>query len=228
MTITNRTPRVAAPPDRGRAALVAVALGGAALLAVLTGAVLNGRTAALDDALRVQVHGCGPGFLPLMEVLTALGDPRVLSVLSALLFVAFLRCGRTAAAAVLASAMGGAAALGLTLKLEVQRPRPVPFHGLPTPPMASFPSGHALSSACFFLAVAFTISPLVRPARRVALWAACSAMALGVGVSRVYLGVHWPSDVLGGWLAGVVWMSAVRLVFRSTDADRASPQEPEA
>jgi undecaprenyl-diphosphatase len=95
------------------------------------------------------------------------------------------------------------------LKLVYSRPRPdlVP-HGSYVY-SASFPSGHSTLSAATFLTLAMLIASL-EPNRgtKVMVYVLAFALVLSVGVSRVYLGVHWPSDVLAGWCLGAAWALA--------------------
>ncbi len=78
----------------------------------------------------------------------------------------------------------------------------------------AFPSGHAAAAAACFGALGyFAVRRLPRPWSLVAV-AACALVVLLVGVTRVYLGVHWPSDVLGGWALGVAWVAIVAFVVR--------------
>jgi undecaprenyl-diphosphatase len=74
----------------------------------------------------------------------------------------------------------------------------------------SFPSGHALASMCFFGLLAYLISVNLRSsAYRAGIWALAIFLILFVGLSRIYFDVHYPSDVLAGYLAGLIWMSSV-------------------
>jgi len=103
--------------------------------------------------------------------------------------------------------MAGAIAWENGLKLIFHRLRPESFFGL-SPPTYSFPSGHSLFAACLYGALAAIAARHVSSAAlRTCIWAAALLMALGIGLSRVYLGLHYPSDVLGGYLAGGAWLA---------------------
>ena len=71
-----------------------------------------------------------------------------------------------------------------------------------------FPSGHALFSLCFYGTLAgLLVGRLRRPAARAAVWAAAALLILAIGISRIYLGVHYPTDVIGGYLVAAFWIS---------------------
>lgn len=87
------------------------------------------------------------------------------------------------------------------LKVVVGRPRPRLWPWLVPASAAAFPSGHAIAAATFYPLLAWSLSR-VRPTLRPWLWAAAIVLAAFIGIGRLYLGVHWPSDVLGGWALG--------------------------
>jgi len=104
------------------------------------------------------------------------------------------------------AAVGGGEVVSTVLKLFYQRPRPdlVP-HGMEVF-TASFPSGHAMMSAIAYLTLATLLARIARRRRVGALLLGIGvSMTVLVGISRVYLGVHWPSDVLAGWCVGAAW-----------------------
>src|SRR6185436_15397566 len=116
----------------------------------------------------------------------------------------------------LAIVMTGAVVLGNVLKLAFARARPEIYFGL-APPTYSFPSGHALYAACLFGALACLIADrILDPMRGAALWAGAVLLAGAIGVSRIYLGVHYPSDVAGGYLVAVFWVGLVTAARAST------------
>jgi undecaprenyl-diphosphatase len=142
----------------------------------------------------------------MMRDFTALGGIGVLSAVT-LAVVGFLVLTRKrhAAAAVAVAVLGGLL-LSQALKWGFARPRPdlVP-HGQ-TVYTQSFPSGHAMLSAVVYLTLGALLAR-TQPRRRVKLYflAVAGVLTAVVGVSRVYLGVHWPTDVLGGWAVGAGW-----------------------
>ena len=105
---------------------------------------------------------------------------------------------------------GGAALLVALTKYLVDRPRPPATHRLAAFTGNAFPSGHAAQGVACYMAIAFVATTLMSGAgRRWTLWVASGAIALAIGVSRVYLGAHWLSDVVGGWLLGAGWLTAL-------------------
>jgi membrane-associated phospholipid phosphatase len=148
--------------------------------------------------------------------LSGLGLGYVITPLAVAACVALYRRGRRASALAVAASVLGAFALSSVDKLLVGRPRPPVAH-LETVSTASFPSGHAIETTALLLAllIAFLLTrrPRVQASAAVILTIALSS---GVALSRVYLGVHYPSDVLGGVLLGAAWSAvAAWLVLAS-------------
>jgi undecaprenyl-diphosphatase len=109
--------------------------------------------------------------------------------------------------------MIGAGLLNVTLKLAFKRERPIPFFNLTAPETYSFPSGHALTSACFFGALAAILTARIKSKRvRAITWIVCTAMFLLIGLSRIYLGVHHTTDVIAGFAAALIWILIIRFV----------------
>ena len=142
-----------------------------------------------------------PVLTRLLWVFTVLGDPRVATLLTVLAVGLLLMWGRRAEAWLVGLTVAGGSAVGALAKLAFHRPRPpVRFALITEPSSFSFPSGHALYSLVFFGVLAFV---LVRLSRRLGwrllILGAATLAVLLVGLSRVYLGVHWPSDVIASW-----------------------------
>jgi undecaprenyl-diphosphatase len=188
------------------------AAGALVLFGWLAGAVLRGQTMTLDGAVRNAVHAWAtPGLTAAMRGVTRLGAAEALIPLAALLLWRLRATGRQRAAVLFLVAAVGAEALELILKLVFRRARPEAFFGYLQPLGYSFPSGHAIVSCCFYGVAAAILTVRMRSrAARALTWAGAGLLAAVIGFSRVYLGVHYPSDVLAGYMAGVIWVAAVR------------------
>jgi undecaprenyl-diphosphatase len=193
---------------------LAAAVGALVFFARLAGWVLEGETKQFDDGMRGIVHQhASPGLTALMQIFTTLGSTSVLILLGVCLFLVALR--RRRAAVLFAITIMGASLLTSVLKLAFQRARPVPFFEIAPPPSFSFPSGHALNAFCFYGALATIIADRTKSrGRRTVIWTIAVLLILLIGFSRVYLGVHYPSDVLAGYAAGLVWVMTVASVDR--------------
>ena len=213
MRAPRRIARFFAPEHRALA-LALLVVGGVWLFAALAFAALHGDSRALDEAAlralrdpRAPDHLRGPAWLAsTARDVTALGSHAVLVPLlfACAGFLLLLR-KKVMALAVLASG-GGAMALEGPLKQLFARPRPQLVPRLVPAGNPSFPSGHALLSSAVYLSIAVLVVRLV-PYRRVRLYVlALAALLVGlIGFSRVLLGVHYPTDVIGGWILGGLW-----------------------
>ena len=205
--------------------LVAIAV--AAMLAwgfiVLLEEVSEGDTRAVDEAIILAFRVPGnpadpigePWFEEAMRDITALGSAPtlIIAVLAVAGFLALAKAWRPAIFTLLAS--GGGLLLSSLLKYTIDRPRPdlVPHGNLIY--TSSFPSGHSMMSAVVYLTLAALVTRLIER-KRLKGYALAVAMILTllIGVSRIYLGVHWPSDVLAGWAAGAAWALGCWLIAR--------------
>jgi undecaprenyl-diphosphatase len=114
------------------------------------------------------------------------------------------------------------------LKLAYERPRPDLVDHLDVIHTASFPSGHATMSAIVYLTLAALIVRLVEETRvRVYVMSVAVLLSVAVGLSRIYLGVHWPSDVAAGWALGAAWASLSWLVVSALRAWRRREKLPD-
>ena len=170
----------------------------------------------LDAGAReIARHIGSPALTYVMNGFSLVGRPLVLGILAAIAVVFLLRAGRKHAAAVLAIVMCGAVILDQSLKPLVHRARPKPLFGTPLPASYSFPSGHALGACCFFGVLALLLTSRESPRHvRVAIWSIAAFMALMIGLSRIYLGVHYATDVIAGYAAGLIWMAVVMRISR--------------
>ncbi len=152
---------------------------------------------------------------------TSLGSVSVLvfMVLAVLFYLLLARKAGTALF-VLFAVLGGQA-LSSLLKLTVDRPRPDLVPHIAETFTLSFPSGHAMLSAVTYLTLGSLLARVL-PGRWLKAYAMTVAVTLTVliGVSRLYLGVHWPSDVLAGWCAGAAWAALCWLLARLVSSHR--------
>lgn len=205
----------ALPGRRAIAPLAAAAAATAVLAGLLTLAVLDGWPERADLAVAIPVHEWAGGNLaavPLAELLRWTGSPVVLTPLTVGIVILLAVQGLRGYALYLAACAAGGALISEVLKGVVARPRPVWTDPLSSAADWSFPSGHALGGVtnwCVYGVLALLLIP-GRPGRVVAV--GCIAWGLLMAPSRVVLGVHWPTDVLGGWLFGGAWVLAVSAV----------------
>jgi undecaprenyl-diphosphatase len=148
-----------------------------------------------------------------MRGISFLGSTYFLLALTILVVVCFLLRHWRREAILFGITMAGAGLLDVTLKHAFHRTRPVPFFNVVAPSSYSFPSGHALASFCFYGALAAILSTRLRSRRiRIGLWTGSAAIVLLIGLSRIYLGVHYTTDVLAGFAAALIWIVVVAFV----------------
>ena len=190
---------------------IAAALIAIGLWAWLASAMVAGQTSVFDEDLRLAIQSWqSPAATAVLRAVSRLGSPPVVSSIAIAIAILFFRRGWRRAALLLPVAIAGGGLLNAALKNSFQRLRPSPLFDYPLPTSYSFPSGHAVWSFCLFGVLAALLSPRIgRRDLRAGLWAAAASLILAIGISRVYLGVHHPSDVLAGWGAAFVWTVAV-------------------
>jgi undecaprenyl-diphosphatase len=178
--------------------------------------VMEGETHDLDRALLLLLRKpgepsvlIGPEWLHIYATdLTGLGSIAILTFIVLVVAGLFFGLGKRAEALLLIACSGGGVAISQILKSVVQRERPeLSLHAVEVV-NTSFPSGHAMLSAAVFLTLG-ALGAQFTPKKRIKAFAIGAAVVatLLVGVSRVYLGVHWPTDVLAGWCVGAAWAS---------------------
>jgi undecaprenyl-diphosphatase len=158
----------------------------------------------------------GPPWLEgAMRDITSLGSTSVLVLITAATIVYLLLIRRPATALLIFVAVAGGQVLSSLLKVGVDRPRPELVSHLVNETSLSFPSGHAMLSAVTYLTLG-SLAARFLPGRTTKVYVLFLAVltTVLVGVSRIYLGVHWPSDVLAGWCAGFAWAMLCWLVAR--------------
>lgn len=194
-------------------ALVATALA-IYVFAEIADEMMEGGAHAFDTWLLLAFRNAGdladpigpPWFESVVRDCTALGSPVVLTLLTVgVTGFLFATSRRRAAVTILLSVLGGML-FSEGLKMSFARPRPdlVP-HGMQVYSQ-SFPSGHAMMSATVYLTLGLLLAR-TESARRAKLFSIAFGVLLTVivGLSRIYLGVHWPTDVLAGWAGGAAW-----------------------
>lgn len=156
-----------------------------------------------DLEITETVQSFAPGLDGTMRRMSDVGGIVGMAVIGGAVSLTLLK-QRRVRDAVLVAATGSAELLTFAIRLATERPRPTQalVRVLESGPGTSFPSGHAADAAALGLVIAHVVTP--RGARRGVLIGALWALAIGSGVSRVYLGAHWPSDVVGGYLTGTV------------------------
>lgn len=208
--------------------LLILLAGGIWGLLALAGEVREGETNVFDRSLMLALRERGNPADPLgpqwVEVaardITALGSTVVLSILT-LAVAGFLVLDHKARLALLLLlAVGGGIGTGFLLKEAFQRPRPMLVPHAVRVVTTSFPSAHSTSAAATYLTLGALLARAQKRRRLKAyLLGFAILLTLMVGLTRVYLGVHWPTDVLAGWTAGgcwalLCWNVAIRLQRR--------------
>ena len=162
------------------------------------------------QALRHQGQPLGPdGTEAIIRDLTALGSAVVIVILTLLIIGYLLMTGRRRIAALIAVATAGGQCVNLALKHGFERPRPEAALHLVKETSSSFPSGHTMASSIFYLTVGALLARTAKRRREKTYFiGAALLLTFLIGFSRVYLGVHYPTDVLAGWSAGTAWALA--------------------
>jgi undecaprenyl-diphosphatase len=207
-----------------------VGLGACVLLLVflkLAGEVTDGDTQAFDTRILLALRNSedpsrpiGPAWIEtsLLDV-TAMGGPTVLALVVVAVIGFLLLQTRFRTALFVATTWFSGEVVNSAMKHAFNRPRPQIVPHLRDAFSTSFPSGHAMESAIVYLTLG-AILMRVADSRRTKVYCLGIAVLLTVlvGTSRVYLGVHYPTDVLGGWIIGFVWASICWLVEERLEA----------
>jgi undecaprenyl-diphosphatase len=221
-TLAARLGRTAARELEALLAILVVALSLWAFVEIAD-EVVEGDSHAVDRRILLSLRTAGDPsdpigprwFEEMMRDFTALGGTGVLAIVMLLTAGALLLARKPAAAASLVVAVVAGFTLSFALKQGFDRPRPdlVP-HGTFVY-TRSFPSGHSMLSTLTYLTLAAMLSRQTpRRQLKAYFFAAAILMSTLIGFSRVYLGVHWPTDVAAGWAAGTFWALSCWLVTR--------------
>ena len=210
--MTDRSPRLRNDPWTWVGLICAIAF-------VILAVEVNEREAiGFDDAMIALVKGL-PVPTDVWLAITAAGGA-ILVPIGVVMVVTLLALGRVRTAVIYATALAAASLWTYVVKVSIGRLRP-PEGALVPAPGFSFPSGHALNSTVTYGLIALLIWRSNLPAwvRRVGVITLAVLVAL-VGLSRIALGVHYPSDVVGGWLAGLAIVAVVAVLTREPVAER--------
>ncbi len=185
------------------------------LLAYLADGVRGQEAFALDAWATPFLHSIAtPGLTAFMTGLTTMGSALVLVPLFVAVAAGLLVKKRYGAALFFGVSMGGALIIDATMKVIFERPRPKLDYAAVQPDY-SFPSGHSMNGIVFYVGLALIAWSIF--GRRIGLRAVvlASILAFGIGLSRIYLGYHYFTDVVGGFLAGIAWLLIVGAAFRA-------------
>jgi len=180
----------------------AAAIGGLLVFVAMAYPLVRGDAIRFDAPVRAAIHGRAfPALMVAMRLITMLGSEYFLVPLGAILVWRWERRGDRRAAYLLVAGSLSAEAVTQLLKAVIHRPRPELFFGLVPSETYSFPSGHAFVPVVYFGILAGILAPGSR-------WrGAVVVLAALLGLSRVYLGYHYPSDVVAGWALALVWLT---------------------
>jgi membrane-associated phospholipid phosphatase len=205
-----------AQPTRPLAAVSAACLTGAAAM----GWSVRSHAPALDTWLHgVAVHHRGGIVTGLARVITQGGSTLVVWPMIAIAALTYPRstgARRWAGSVLIAAGAGAAIGARLALSLLVQRSRPPQLDWATQAGGLAFPSGHTNAATIGAGVLAWAVARHLPSARaRTAVWALAVVYAGAVGWTRIWLGVHWPLDVAGGWLFGAGWLAALVALMRA-------------
>jgi membrane-associated phospholipid phosphatase len=183
--------------------LFAIAIVASIGFASLAEEVREGELDALDHAIALAVHRAdSPAADVVMKAATVVGSSAVLIPCGVVIAALAIWRGHRRAAIILAIDAAVVLLSNVALKLMFARARPTLWEKITLPDTYSFPSGHAMAAVGVW-GVVFAVASNLAPRARGVLIAVAVVLALAIGISRVYLGVHWPLDVIGGYAAGI-------------------------
>lgn len=216
-------------PDAKGGLRLTLAVAAGLLLAVPFGLLLLlvvdhwGPLQRLDVALAERLNSYAfphPGYVAVLKAITNGGSPTVFELLAVLIGVLLLVGRQPRLGGWLLVTVFGGGLLSTLVKAGVGRPRPLLPHPVAHAANASFPSGHALGSIVGVGALLLVVLPRVHAGARPWLVAIGALAVLAVGFSRLGLGVHYLSDVVGGWVLGAGWLVTTTAAFAAWRRDR--------
>lgn len=223
----------------GAVVAVGVMALGILLFSAIADEALEGDTHAFDQSVLLALrepgdtgNPVGPAWLEAaMADVTALGGYAVLTLLVAGVAIYLLSIGKRATALLVVGAVVSGTVASALLKLGFDRPRPDLVAHLAHAQSSSFPSGHAMLSAVTYLTLGVLLARVHKTRRtKIIVMTYAITLTLLIGASRVYLGVHWPTDVLAGWALGAAWAALWWLLawWLQRRGGIETPQEAEA
>src|ERR1035437_7417346 len=219
---------VSRPLFSARAGRLSLWLGGAALALLIfvrvTRELIEGDVSAVDIAILLTVAKIRTPWLTIAAVdVTALGSTTLVILFSAFTLVVLLVLRDRLGALQLLAASAGAGILTVVTKDTIERTRPEEVQQLIVVSGFSYPSGHSLSTSALYLTIAIIASRYIRHSgAKAAIFLAISAVVIMVGASRVYLGVHYATDVVSGISLGAAWALVLAGLFTLVGHRRSS------
>ena len=172
--------------------------------------------AGFDSNIRYAMRQIqSPMWTSLLLALTKLGSTLYLVIVGCIAGIVFLFVRWFWPLFLFIIVMAGQAALHHGFKWLFERPRPPALLSYPAAENFSFPSGHAIGAMCLYGSIAWIVSKRFEtPAAKVGIWIFAAVLIFLIGMSRVYIGVHYPTDVLAGFIGAAIWTAAVMSVDR--------------
>ena len=184
------------------------------ILAELSDEVLEQEAFALDETILLHIHQLTNPLLDrVMVLITRIGDPHTVVPLTGIVFVFLLIKRQRLAATFFAIDAAGGVALSYFLKLAFSKPRPQLWDSAINEVTYSYPSGHALGSMVIYGFLSYVFAKMY-PRYSAAIYTFAVLIIVSIGFSRLYLGVHWPTDILGGYGIGFLWITACISLLR--------------
>jgi undecaprenyl-diphosphatase len=207
-----------------------VAAAAVVLFAIVAVMVAIGAADAFDKDVRLAIYRLSgpwqPWLTSVVRALSELGSVTWLLVQAAIVALVVCVLNRRRIAFSLVLTLLTTMLVNTALKLIFARERPEPFYG-DFLDSHSFPSGHSAFSCCFYMSIAAIAAAYARTnAQRAGIFAGAAVLIAAIGFSRVYLGVHYPTDVLGGWLVAIACAAIARIIDRPKGTKAIGAEQP--